>query len=478
MFAIAATGMGRSVRRASPGGVSSAILSGQAATFEGLLPLAAARSFEGRLVTFSHMGHGGGGDAPGLPGTREWALINPQTNALVHKFARGFVPPARDRNQLTISAGAQVAMSCASTDPTTGLCTAVSSSDTYLISGPTPPAASARKVETILLMRLDFSSCGYKPTALTDTDIKTMYLGPNMDGNGGHAQAFEDCSYGALRLNASAFTVKTIVVSGCTAVCDFYGITGQSDTAAKAQLGYDIYAVYTNIVYLLPDNYYSLCSSYSGMATIPGNQVILHSAPNYTGIYNRMTVLQESLHNFLAWHSYQFDLVYQDPSTCMAQTPVCPSAADVRGEALNTTSLPPGAVRSFNLPASYLTGTGSFIKIKTDWTSFYNDPTYGKNVYVSVRAVINNAFPTDTSDPYLNYLMVVAPNTTGTATDYNLVVIAGNWPIASFTEASGATQPASATLSSAFPLAAASKPAATQPTASQSTASSQVGARG
>ncbi|KAG2427561.1 hypothetical protein HXX76_012215 [Chlamydomonas incerta] len=424
---------------------------------------AAAVHFEGRLVTFSHVGdagHGGAaGSAPGLAEAREWALVDPQTNTLVHKFARGFVPPTRDRNLRRISPGAQVAMSCVSFDAVTGLCTAVAPGDAYLISGPTPPAAAARKVETILLMRLDFTACGYKATTLTDTDIKTMYLGTNMDGNGGHAQAFEDCSYGALRLNATAFKVASVVVPNCTATCDFYGITMPADTAARALLGVDIYAAFTNLVYLLPDNYYSLCG-WSGMATIPGQQVIIHSAPNYAGIYSRMTVLQESLHNFLAWHSYQLDMVYQDPSTCMAQTSVCPSAADLHrlgwgspatgGEALNASLLPPGTVKSFNLPASYLTGTGSFIRIMTDWTSFYNNTQYGKNIYVSVRvakrsdaslpaaqagkvlvhhlrAGVNNAFPTDTSDPYLNYYMAVAPNSTGNATDYNLVVIGGNW---------------------------------------------------
>eukprot|EP00198_Chlamydomonas_reinhardtii_P010142 XP_001699479.1 metalloproteinase of VMP family [Chlamydomonas reinhardtii] len=399
---------------------AAALLLAAGAAFLPLLAAAAAPTsatrFEGRLVTFSHVGdagHGEAGNAPGLAEAREWALVHPQTNTLVHKFARGFAPPGRDRNQRRITPGAQVSMN-------------------------------------ILLMRLDFTACGYKMTSLTDTDIKTMYLGPNMDGNGGHAQAFEDCSYGALRLNASAFRVVTVVVPNCVATCDFYGITVPSDTAAKALLGVDIYTAYTNLVYLLPDNYFSLCG-WSGMATIPGQQgpylhtgpaglqrpVMIHSAPNYTGIYNRMTVLQESLHNFLAWHSYQFDMVYQDPSTCMAQTPVCPSAADLHrlgwgspasgGDALSAATLPPGTVKSFNLPASYLTGTGSFIRIKTDWTSFYNSTTYGKNIYVSVRAAINNAFPADTSDPYLNYLMAVSPNSAGNATDYNLVVIAGNW---------------------------------------------------
>ena len=33
-----------------------------------------------------------------------------------------------------------------------------------------------------------------------------------------------------------------------------------------------------------------------------------------------------------------------------------------------------------------------------------------------MRAAINNAFPTDTSDPYLNYLMAVPPNSAGNAT--------------------------------------------------------------
>lgn len=36
--------------------------------------------------------------------------MHPQTNTLVHKFARGFVPPGRDRNQRRITPGAQVSM--------------------------------------------------------------------------------------------------------------------------------------------------------------------------------------------------------------------------------------------------------------------------------------------------------------------------------------------------------------------------------
>ena len=63
----------------------------------------------------------------------------------------------------------------------------------------------------------------------------------HQDGNGGHAQAFEDCSYGALRLNASAFRVVTVVVPNCVATCDFYGITMPSDTAAKVRTGQSHY---------------------------------------------------------------------------------------------------------------------------------------------------------------------------------------------------------------------------------------------
>lgn len=58
------------------------------------------------------------------------------------------------------------------------------------------------------------------------------------------------------------------------------------------------------------------------------------------------------------------------------------STAAAGGDAINSVVLPPGKMLSFNLPATYLTPKGNYLRIMPDWLTSYPN---GTNLYIGVR---------------------------------------------------------------------------------------------
>ncbi|GIM08916.1 hypothetical protein Vretimale_12848 [Volvox reticuliferus] len=107
------------------------------------------------------------------------------------------------------------------------------------------------------------------------------------------------------------------------------------------------------------------------------------------GIFNKGTVLQESLNNFGLYHGWRYNQEYQDNSTSMGMGKSCPSAPELwrLGWAsplaqLNSSTLPPKTFKTYTLPATYVTSQGNMLRIQPDWLS---KRSYTKNLYLALR---------------------------------------------------------------------------------------------
>ncbi|KAG2449108.1 hypothetical protein HYH02_005856 [Chlamydomonas schloesseri] len=323
-------------------------------------------------------------------GDEHWTLLS-ESDGSLQPFARGVRPPKKDKDGNDITAGSVVGLSCP-TD-STGSCTYVSSSDTTLLAGGATPSAATNKVsQRNLIINIDYSACGSNYSAThNESSLRTLYLGAAGDGTGGHSLRFEQCSYGGLTFNATAFTVVT-VQPNCSSLilvnCSYSTISNGADAAAKAILGSTVFATFTHYTYILPPGFEGICG-WSGLALLPGKQTWLQTS-SY-GVSRWATVMQESLHNYGPWHSWLGTAEYNDYSTSMGRGNACPNAAELSymkwaspvtgGSALNASLLPLGQAVTFNLPATYLTGTGNFLRVVPDWI-----PNYAYNVYIAVRA--------------------------------------------------------------------------------------------
>lgn len=78
----------------------------------------------------------------------------------------------------------------------------------------------------------------------------------------------------------------------------------------------------------------------------------------------------------------------------MGSGKACPNAAElsrlgwaipaVGGDALDAAALAPGVLRTFILPATYLTGNGSYLRVTPNWINLYPEES-SKNLYIAVR---------------------------------------------------------------------------------------------
>ncbi|KAG2443795.1 hypothetical protein HXX76_002138 [Chlamydomonas incerta] len=406
----------------------------------------AKKSLEGQLVFFDdHSGSGG-----------QWAVRS--TQGKLSSLGKGVKPPKKDKDGNDVQPGSTIALTC----PTdvNGDCSFVSSSDLLLLAGVPPPTADS-VLENMLVMITDFSACdgGAAWTAGATVDAATRaVLGPNADGNGGVAQAVGLCSYGRVQISTATFTaivVQPACVAGMATTCDFLSIANNADVAATALLGDAAFASFSRYVYVLPSAYTSVCT-WQGMSALPGKQFWLQ--PTSNGMNRWATVLQEWIHNFGLFHAWQGGVEYADLSSAMGRGSACPNAAELArlnwasaapgGAALSSAGLAPAAPVTFTLPATYLTGTGAYVRVTPDWA------TTGKNLYLAVRvpkqadaglgaayanalnvhevnAAIDNAVVAGTGgwyqDRQVSFLSAATLSTRVVVSGYNLVVYSGAW---------------------------------------------------
>ncbi|KAG2483494.1 hypothetical protein HYH03_017676 [Edaphochlamys debaryana] len=378
-----------------------------------------------------------------LPGGEEWAVSG--VDGLV-PLGKGLKPPKNDKRGFPILAGAVVALNCTTTDAN-GQCTYVSSSDASVLQpAPVPTQSKTPSAQKLLVMIINLPSCSL-PNSLTESAVRSLYLGPNQDGTAGHAIKFEQCSYGTLTYNVAAF--KALVVTpSCTTLmkvsCSYSDFSNAADAAAKALIGTTAFSSYTHYTYLLPPGLEGVCG-WSGLAYVPGQQTWLQTS-SY-GVNRWATVMQESIH------------------TAMGRGDACPNAPELfymgwasaaaGGSNLNSAAVPAGTPMTFNLPATYLTASGNFLRIKPDWLPGYTTSTSSSSVnfYVSLRmakigdatlgttyaskvnvhyvnATMDNSFPNSYphEDRRITYHSGIAPMSTSTALGtFNLMVYAGSW---------------------------------------------------
>ncbi|EFJ50783.1 metalloproteinase, extracellular matrix glycoprotein VMP11, partial [Volvox carteri f. nagariensis] len=316
--------------------------------------------------------------------------------------------------------------------------------------------------QRVLVMILDYTICGF-PAGLDESTTRSLFLGPNGDGTGGIAQKYTQCSYGKFNLNTTAFRAVTVPQTSCstaiTATCSWWAISNNCDLATKALIGNVAFSSFTHYIYIVPPG---LPCPWSGLALLPGNQVWLQTSPY--GVYRWATVMQEALHNYGLWHSWANGVEYADNSTAMGRGEACPNAAEISrmgwsspatgGDAIDSTALPQaGTVRSFALPATYLTSTGNFLRVMPDWLpSYYTNPAIAKNLYIAVRvakgpdagllapfastvhvheanATMDNGYPTlyATTDRKITIISTIPSLGRANLTAYNLVVYGGSW---------------------------------------------------
>ncbi|EFJ52160.1 metalloproteinase, extracellular matrix glycoprotein VMP34, partial [Volvox carteri f. nagariensis] len=315
--------------------------------------------------------------------------------------------------------------------------------------------------QRLLVMIMDYSSCGVAPT-MSVNEVRNIYLGPRGDGSGGIAQKYTQCSIGRFNLNATAFTA--IIINGTcqngTAIeCNSHLMGMEARAKAKTLLGETAFSDFTQRTYLLPGSFKCGFIGLANLGTIyPALDSWLLAMDK--SVYRWATVMQETLHNFGLRHSYQYQREYADFSTAMGSGNACPNAVEMAflgwatpaegGGQLDSTELPVGIVRSFTLPATYLKSEGIYLRVTPDWLPTYINPHKSKNLYIAVRvnkngdvelkrpyadAVnVHEIYSTEDYnpeffllDPIIQFLTAIVPGSVANLTDYNLVVYAGSW---------------------------------------------------
>ncbi|EFJ48380.1 metalloproteinase, extracellular matrix glycoprotein VMP25, partial [Volvox carteri f. nagariensis] len=315
--------------------------------------------------------------------------------------------------------------------------------------------------QRLLVMVLDYPACGY-PANITEEEIRTLYLGPNGDGKGGLAEKYTQCSYGKFNLDITAFRAVRVTHQCSTPIttsCADWAMSTKADGATKALIGPAAFSSFSHYTYIVPPGLQPVCP-WSGLAYLPGRQTFLQTSAN--GVYRWATIMQEALHNYGLWHSWQNGIEYGDYSTAMGRGNACPNAAEISrmgwatpavgGDQLNSSALLPGTTKTFVLPATYLTGSNNYLRVIPDWLSMYNDSKSALNLYMAVRvarrgdaglgqsyaskvnihevnATMDNGLPNlyANSDRKIQFINAVSPMSQLTLDVYNLVVYGGSW---------------------------------------------------
>ncbi|GIL52055.1 hypothetical protein Vafri_8021 [Volvox africanus] len=312
------------------------------------------------------------------------------------RIAPGFQPPTKDDNGRAIVAGAIVALPCFI--DTSGVCNPLPDRNMVVVSdaSSTVLASTEPIYQRLLVIILDYSACNYS-SSLTPDDVASTWLGPDVDGLGGVAKKFTQCSFGKFNLNATAFQSITVRAS-CTKEaidqCSWWATYHIGDEGAVKLLGTNVFSTFTHYAYVLPPKMKQHCP-WDGLALIPGNQIWLQS--DRTNIESAGTIMQETIHSYGLWHSWRNGREYEDYSTPMGRGDACPNAAETSrlgwstavagGDAIDSSFLTePGVPMSFDLPATYITDDGTYLRVKPDWLPTYNDArSVSRNLYLALR---------------------------------------------------------------------------------------------
>ncbi|EFJ39187.1 metalloproteinase, extracellular matrix glycoprotein VMP41, partial [Volvox carteri f. nagariensis] len=308
-----------------------------------------------------------------------------------------------------------------------GVCNPASASSTTILSARPVllPGANSDIIykQRLLVIIMDYSACR-APAALSEFGARNIFMGkPSPVGLGsGITQKYLQCSYG--KLNITAFKAIT-VTANCSSnepgpsfsTCPVLRFIKDGSSGAKDILGEDAFlSDFSHYVYVLPPGVNEFCRG--DWAAVPGRQIVLRTL---LGSLERWSAtLELTLHNFGLWHSWQGGHEFEDGSSPSGRKDVCPNAPELAylgwtspvkgGGQVDANTLPVGTVRSFNLPATYLTSDGHFVRVVPDWLPTYSNRTGAKNLYIAVR--VNKGGDALLAAPYANAVNVHEVNAT------------------------------------------------------------------
>ncbi|GIL96426.1 hypothetical protein Vretimale_2152 [Volvox reticuliferus] len=224
------------------------------------------------------------------------------------------------------------------------------------------------------------SSCGDRASADV-ADVRDAYTNEL-----GYMNFLRNCSYGQATYSNVTVISTPVPCTRSLELCDEENIAFTARMSATIMYGSAFVSSYSRYTYVVPYGLLSTCG-WVGLAELPGTQTWY--TPDGDGIFNKGTVLQESLHNFGLYHAWRNGTEYQDNSTSMGWGNSCPSAPELwrLGWAsplaqLNSSTLPPKTFKTYTLPATYTTSQGNMLRIQPDWLSKRN---YTKNLYLALR---------------------------------------------------------------------------------------------
>ncbi|GIL59374.1 hypothetical protein Vafri_14249 [Volvox africanus] len=391
--------------------------------------------------------------------TDQWLIRNSDGNLV--PLMGGYKPPATDIFGVKITSGSVVELDCFY-NPLAGDCTPDGATIIKVLQAAqnSDAANGANITQNLLVMIVDYPACGL-PSNITETEVRNIYLGPALDGNGGMAQKYRQCSYGKFNFNVTTFRVVRVphmCSSSITSSCAYWAIQQLADTATKALIGTGNFSAFTHYTYLVPPGLQSVCT-WGGLALLPGRHTWLQTVAA-RGIYRWRTIMQEAIHNYGLWHSWRAGVEYADTSTCMGRGEACPNSAEISrmgwataavgGDPLDKDILLPGSVKTFTLPATYLTGNNNYLRVVTNWLPTYSNLSLGRNLYIAVRVAkegdaalgaefaskvnVHEVYAFVDNSPFYMYSerQITFINSTGalsqlTLIPYKLVVYGGAW---------------------------------------------------
>lgn len=225
------------------------------------------------------------------------------------------------------------------------------------------------------------STCPSLESPISVNDIENAFFKQD-----GHTDFFDNCSYGQLTFSKSSFQATTVTIPCTDKVisCDVDEIAAiimqnmqSTSDANKTMKKLNLYVLPTEII---------MNCGWVGIAERLGTKSWYSSTTD--GILSQGTVMQEILVNMGLYNAWKDGVMFDDYSTSMGFGESCPSAPELYqlGWAtplaeLNSTSFAPNTYANFTIPATYLSPSGAFLKMKPDWLGY----EYTKNLYLSLR---------------------------------------------------------------------------------------------
>ncbi|GIL74593.1 hypothetical protein Vretimale_2156 [Volvox reticuliferus] len=279
-----------------------------------------------------------------------------------------------------IPSGSIIALDCTSKVGSDG--TDCISIDNAEVTRAAAPVKSTDLVLRLLVMVVNLTGSCTKAGASVD-QVRQAYTAVS-----GYTNFLRNCSYDKVTYSTEPGGVTVIETAvqcnQAILMCEEDAVAYGAQVAAAQQYGVNFLASFNRFSYVLPKGI-SACY-WVGLADLPGMNTWY--SPTDDGIFNKGTVLQESLHNFGIYHGWRGQIEYADTSTAMGSGNSCPSAPELWRlgwasvlDLLDNSTLSAGVIKGYILPATSLGPTRNMLKIRPDWLG----ESYTMNLYLALR---------------------------------------------------------------------------------------------